>query len=146
MAELVIDASLVIKFLIKNEIYRSEALHLIREAHTYKRKLLGPPILNYEVESYIQKRLYTKRSTVQVADHYIRTFYKQIQVVILDHPQPVQRTRRIARKYNQERIYDSMYAALAEIRMCELWTADEAFYNSVKAGLPFVKFLANYPE
>jgi len=37
------------------------------------------------------------------------------------------------------------YAALAELRGCEFWTADKAFYDAVKAVLSFVKYLPDYP-
>ena len=47
----------------------------------------------------------------------------------------MRRAREIARQSNQERVYDSIYAALAELRGCELWTADKAFYDAVKSKL-----------
>jgi len=56
----------------------------------------------------------------------------------------VYRAREIARKFNQTRIYDSLYAALAELRACEFWTADKAFYDAVHNDLTFVKYLSNY--
>jgi hypothetical protein len=31
------------------------------------------------------------------------------------------------------------------LRGCEFWTADKAFYDTVKAALPFVKYLPDYP-
>lgn len=37
------------------------------------------------------------------------------------------------------------YAALAELRGCEFWTADKVFYDAVKAVLSFVKYLPDYP-
>ena len=55
------------------------------------------------------------------------------------------RAREIARRFGQERVYDSTYAALAETRGCEFWTADYAFYMAVKDELAFVRFLAEYP-
>ncbi|MBI1928626.1 type II toxin-antitoxin system VapC family toxin [Candidatus Poribacteria bacterium] len=57
----------------------------------------------------------------------------------------VKRARQIARQFSQPRIYDSLYAALAELRGCDFWTADKAFYDAVKVGLPFVKYLPDYP-
>jgi predicted nucleic acid-binding protein len=57
----------------------------------------------------------------------------------------VRRARAIARQFPQERIYDSLYAALAELRSCEFWTADKAFFDAVKATLSFVKYLPDYP-
>lgn len=55
-----------------------------------------------------------------------------------------QRARHIAKQANQRRVYDSVYAALAEIEGCELWTADYAFYHAVRSFLPFVKYVGNY--
>lgn len=63
---------------------------------------------------------------------------------IVSHPGLVPRAREIARLFNQERIYDSLYAALAELRGCEFWTADRLFYEAVKMALPFVKYLPDY--
>lgn len=40
---------------------------------------------------------------------------------------------------------DATYAALAELRGCEFWTADKVFYDAVKATLSFVKYLPDYP-
>jgi len=57
----------------------------------------------------------------------------------------IKRAREIARQFNQPNIYDSLYAALAELRVCEFWTADKAFYDAVKARLSFVKYLPDYP-
>jgi hypothetical protein len=36
-------------------------------------------------------------------------------------------------------------APLAELRGCEFWTADKVFYDTVKAVLPFVRYLPDYP-
>jgi predicted nucleic acid-binding protein len=65
-------------------------------------------------------------------------------VRIFTHPDMVSCAREIARKSNQERIYDSIYAALAQFRGCEFWTADKAFYDAVKSTLSFVKYLPDY--
>lgn len=54
------------------------------------------------------------------------------------------RARAIAEQFHQERVYDSTYAALAEQRGCEFWTADKAFYEAVKGRLAFVHFIGDY--
>jgi predicted nucleic acid-binding protein len=66
-------------------------------------------------------------------------------VKILSDPDIVKRARAIARRFHQPRIYDSLYAALAELRGCDFWTADKQFSDAVQAGLPFVKYLPNLP-
>jgi predicted nucleic acid-binding protein len=66
-------------------------------------------------------------------------------VQLVTHSDLVKRARENARQFNQPKIYDSLYAVLAELRGCEFWTADKAFYDAVKTGLPFVKYLPDYP-
>jgi predicted nucleic acid-binding protein len=41
-------------------------------------------------------------------------------------------------------VYDATYLALAELRRCEFWTADERLLNRVKGTLSFVKWLGDY--
>jgi predicted nucleic acid-binding protein len=42
-------------------------------------------------------------------------------------------------------VYDSLYIALAEREGCELVTADQKLYNSVKSQFPFVVELSSLP-
>ena len=65
-------------------------------------------------------------------------------VQIIYDPRVKERARQIARQLNQRCVYDSTYAALAELRGCEFCTADKAFYDAVKAVLTFVKYLPDY--
>ena len=47
----------------------------------------------------------------------------------------------IAHRFAQGAIYDSQYLALADYLDCELWTADERFWNSTKAAFPRVHWI-----
>ena len=143
MAEYVIDASVAIKWVVKDEPFRSEARQLLRDARLAGVTLCSPPLLVYEVESAIQHRLFRGRSTIAAADISLTAFHN-VGVRIFTHPDMVYRAREIARQFNQERIYDSIYAALAEFRCCEFWTADKAFYDAVKSTLSFVRYLPDY--
>lgn len=144
MTEQVIDASVAIKWVVKGEPFRNKARQLLRDARFKGIALVGPPLLEYEVESTLQRRLHYGRATIGAVDESLRAFYT-VRVRIVTHPNMVRRARRIARRSKQERIYDSLYAALAELRGCEFWTADKVFYDAVKAVLPFVKYLSDYP-
>ena len=144
MAEQVIDASVAIPWVVQGEPFRTEALRLHDDAKRKGIDLLGPPLLIYEVESALQKSLYTRRAPVADVDASITAFYA-VGVQIVTHPNMVRRAREIARLCNQVRIYDSLYAALAELRGCEFWTGDTRFYNSVSPSLPFVKHIQHYP-
>jgi predicted nucleic acid-binding protein len=144
MAEQVIDASVAIAWLDPGEPFRAEAMRLLGDARVKAVTLIGPPLLHYEVESTLQRWLYTGQSPLAAVDASLAQYYA-IGVQIETHPDMVRRAREIARLCNQVRIYDSLYAALADLRGCEFWTGDTRFYNSVSAALPFVKHLQNYP-
>jgi len=143
MGEQVIDASVAIKWVVKGESFRKKALQLLRDAKLRGTILIGPPLLEYEVESNLQRRVYHGRATLAAADASLNAFYA-VGIQILAHPTLVRRAREIARQFNQERVYDSIYAALAEIQGGEFWTADKNFYDAVKSSLLFVKYLPDY--
>jgi predicted nucleic acid-binding protein len=145
MAEQVVDASVAIKWMVKGEPFRSKARQLLRGARLQGIALIGPPLLEYEVESTLQRRLYWGRVSMEAVDASLRAFYA-VSVCIVTHPDMVRRAREIARQFHQERIYDSLYAALADLRGCQFWTADKVFYEAVKEALPFVRYLPDYPS
>ena len=55
-----------------------------------------------------------------------------------------QRARSIAKELAQPRVYDATYAALAEVRGCDFWTADKRFYNAARQKYSFVRYLGDY--
>jgi predicted nucleic acid-binding protein len=143
MAEQVVDASIAIKWVVKGEPFRNKARQLLRDAKSKGVALISPPLLEYEVESALQYRLHHKRVSKKAVDASLVAFYA-VGVQIIAQTDMVRRAREIARQFNQERVYDSIYAALAELRNCEFWTADKAFYDAVKSKLGFVKYLPDY--
>ena len=130
---------------VKGEPFRNKARQLLRDARLKGITLIGPPLVEYEVESNLQRRLHYGRVTMAAVDASLNAFYA-VHVRIVIHPDLVRRAREIARQFKQERIYDALYTALAELRSCEVWTADKAFYDAVKTRLTFVKYLADYPR
>src|SRR4029453_2829448 len=145
MAEQVIDASIAIKWVVKGEPFRNKARQLLREARVKGLTLIGPPLLGYEVESPLQRRLYRGRASMESVDASLRAFYA-VGVRVVTHPDMVQRARAIARQFHQERIYDSLYAALPDLRGCQFWRGDKVFYDAVKGALLFVRYLPDYPS
>lgn len=143
MAEQVIDASVAIKWVVKGEPFRNSARQLLRDSRLRGIQLIGPPLLEYEVESTLQRFLYNRWATTAAVDAALAAFYA-VKVRNVTHPDLVWRAREIAREFDQERIYDAVYAALAELRGCEFWTADRVFYEAVMHDLAFVRFLPDY--
>jgi len=144
MSERCVDANIAVKWFIKGEAFRHRALKLLRESIETGITLIAPSLFESETDSVIQTRFVEGRTTQDVAD---QTFalLDNAPVVIVTHPHLRQRAREIARQFNQRKVYDATYAALAELRGCEFWTADKVFYDAVKVALPFVKYLPDYP-
>lgn len=144
MPECCIDANIAVKWFIKGEAFRRKALKFLRESQAAGITLIAPPLFEMETDSVIQTRVVDGRTTPAVADETL-ALLDTAPVVTVTDPRLRQRAREIARQFHQRKVYDATYAALAELRGCEFWTADKVFYDAVKAVLSFVKYLPDYP-
>lgn len=144
MPERCVDASVAVKWVIYGEPWRKKARRFLRDSIAAGFTLIAPPLFEYEMESVLQRLLQSGSLTTREADLALARL-AAIGVESVTHPDMVKRARQIARRFNQPAIYDSLYAALAELRGGEFWTADKVFYDVVKASLPFVKYLPDYP-
>ncbi len=144
MPERCVDASVAVKWVLKAETWRKKARRFLLESLQNGYTLIAPPLFAYETESVLQERLHSQAMTVAAVDEAL-TRLATFRVQLVTHPDMVTRARAIARQSNQPRIYDSLYAALAELRGCEFWTADRRFYDAINATLRFVKYLPHYP-
>jgi len=144
MPERCVDASIAIKWVVRGEAWRKKARRFLFDSLAAGITLIAPPLFAYETESVLQERLHSGKLTLAETDTALARL-AAIGVQIVMHPAMIRRAREIARQFNQPRIYDSLYAALADLRGCEFWTADKTFYDAVKAALPFVKYLPDYP-
>ncbi len=143
MSERCVDASVIVKLALKGERYRDKARWLVRESVREGINLIAPPLFISEVDSAIRKRVYEGRLSREDA---LKAYavLDRAPVQIASHPQLRQRAREVAEQFNQRAVYDAPYAALAELRGCEFWTADKMFYDDVKASLVFVRYLVDY--
>lgn len=143
MPERCVDASVAIKWVVKSETWRKKARQFLLESLQNGYTLIAPPLFAYETESVLQGRLQAQTMTVAAVDEAL-TRLAAVRVQLVTHPDMVTRARAIARQFDQPRIYDSLYAALAELRGCEFWTADKRFYDAVTPNLAFVRYLPHY--
>ncbi|MFQ6042302.1 MAG: type II toxin-antitoxin system VapC family toxin [Candidatus Poribacteria bacterium] len=144
MNERCIDASVIVKLALKGESHRVTARRLVRESTAVGIELIAPPLFESEVDTVIRKRTVAGKLSLKDA-HKAYSILDRAPVKIVTHPNLRQRARNIAEQFNLLTVYDATYAALAELRDCEFWTADKVFYDTVKAVLMFVKYLPNYP-
>lgn len=144
MPERCVDASVAIKWVVKAETWRKKARQFLLDSLQHGYVLIAPPLFAYETESVLQERLHSQTMTVAEVDQAL-TRLASFRVQLITHPDMVTRARAIARQCQQPRIYDALYAALAELRGCEFWTADKRFYDAANAHLTCVKYLPHYP-
>ena len=143
MSDLVPDRLGTCPTLLRGESHRRAARKLLRQSHALGIRLIAPPLFESETESVIQQEVFFGYVSIAEADKALRAL-ERAGIQIIQDARVKERARQIARQFNQDRVYDSTYAALAELRGCELWTADKAFYEAVKTALPFVKYLLDY--
>lgn len=144
MSELCVDASVVVKLVLKGESYRVTARRLLRDSIVNNVTLIAPAFFVCEADSAIRKRVYEGKLSLTDAKKAFAGLDK-VTVQILTHQNLRQRAREIAGQFNLRTVYDATYAGLAELRGCEFWTADKVFYDMVNAVLTFVKYLPDYP-
>ncbi len=144
MSEQCVDASVALKWVLKGEKHRSKARALLRDSRNNQIALIAPVFFPYEVDSTIRRLVFEGTISARQAENAF-SILDAVPVLIVDPPGIRQRARELAERFNQRSVYDASYAALAELRGCDFWTADEPFYKATAAQLPFVRFLAHYP-
>ncbi len=141
----VMDASGAAAFALPNEKYHDGARACIVTLAQQNARLIAPPLWENEIDSILRRRVYLGTMTAQEAQTALRIL-DAMQVEIIYDAATRALARSIGEQLNQVRVYDATYAALAQQRGCDLWTADERFYNSATnegtGGLfPFVRFV-----
>jgi predicted nucleic acid-binding protein len=136
----VIDANIAINVAVSTHPYHEQALRLTQYWLANGNELLAPPMFESEVDSIV--RLNTTRGfwTVEAGRDIFR-IVDSLPVTITHDSRVRLIARSIAESFDERHVYDSTYAALAQLLNCEFWTADRRFYQRVNDRLSFVKFV-----
>lgn len=138
-----VDASTILKFVLYDEVMHLQAVALIEDLVQRNTKLLAPSIFTYECDSVIRRHVHLKVLSSDDANE-IRQLIAALGIVVIHDASIFERAWQIASEYKQPRVYDAAYAAFAETRKLDLWTADTKFYNAVQKELDFVKCVKSY--
>lgn len=136
----VVDASLAVKWVLE-EPYTAEAVGLLAVWEEREVDILVPALLPYEVSNALFKRVRRGELTVEEAK-------EGLEAVLAALPAPAEpwctlyaRALEVAHRFGRSASYDAHYLALAELEGCELWTADERLWNTVKGELSWVRWV-----
>lgn len=142
MSKIISDACLSAKWVLPEK-FSDIAREFLNEWLSTGIEICAPPLWESELDGILRYHVWAGRISQADADIAEATLDNiPITVKQISGVRPL--ARQIARQANQRRVYDSVYAALADIEGGELWTADYAFYQAVHNFLPFVKYLGNY--
>lgn len=107
-------------------------------------QLIAPAFFEVETDSILRQKVSLRKElTVAQAE---RAFASLQTLPIKTTHSPKQRERawEIACEFQFPTVYDATYLALAELRQCEFWTADEKLFKEVKDKLTSIHWLGNY--
>jgi len=137
-----LDANVAVKAVIQEEL-SEKARELIADASTAEIDLIAPHFFEVEIFSAVRKKVYSGEITVASGEMAFESL-KGLPVQLLPIAHLLDRMWEIAKQCNLRWLYDAFYIAVAESRICTLWTADEELYKAAKDRFTFVKLLGDY--
>ncbi len=138
----VVDASLAVKWLLKEPL-TGKALALAEEWADTDTTPTGPCLLLVEATNVFHRRALSGQISQSQAKELLTGFFN-MGIEIRESSQLQVRALELAQELQLPIVYDVHYLALADMLECDLWTADERFFNSVKQRYPRVKWLGNF--
>lgn len=132
MNSVVIDASVVLKWYLLDEILEEKALALLENYYRDRIVLLAPELLAYELANGLVLAASRGRIPHEVVLDALKGFWS-LRIKLVDAGQIYERLPYLCRTH-QLTAYDASYVATAEIENAVLITADEKLHRAVKAG------------
>ena len=139
---LVIDASVALKWRLRDEEATSQADALLEDFLAGKLELLTPTLFDYEIANALRvavtrQRLNESDAAAALAD------FAQYMIVRYDFTGIAGLTFHLSGQY-QRSAYDSAYLALAQSQGVWFVTGDKRLFNAVGHVLSWVKWLGDY--
>jgi len=142
----VIDPSLAMRWAL-NLPYSGQATILLQSWVHQGTRLLAPHLFIGEVSTalfaYVRNKSPLYPSITLIEAERLLAATLDVMEIHSEDLGLARRSLRFAYETNRTSTLDSLYAALAERENCPLWTADEKFWNGVKATYPWVRCVAD---
>jgi predicted nucleic acid-binding protein len=141
MTSVVVDASVAIKWMVVERL-TPEATALLRAWAREGVRLVAPAWFVCEVSNVLLQRLRDRQIRIVDAQDNLRDLTRLVAL----HPfesEIAPRAIELAQTHGLAASYDCLYLALAERLACDLWMADEQFWNTVKTDFPQVEWVGS---
>jgi predicted nucleic acid-binding protein len=136
-----VDASVIIRTLVPGPL-SEHALALLETWQRENTTLVSPALLAFEVTSTLRRYVYMQEISAARGEEAFEKFLRL--TIRLSHQRGIfPLAWQLAKTFNRPRAYDTAYLALAQLRGCDFWTADERLYNAVRHELVWVKWLGD---
>ncbi|MBI3616412.1 MAG: type II toxin-antitoxin system VapC family toxin [Candidatus Omnitrophica bacterium] len=132
---IVVDASVILKWVLPDELDRKAALALRQRHLSGTESITAPELLWYEIANVLPRRW---PDTNRAADFFREIHASEVQIYPFEAPQ-FTRAIEISRRHGISG-YDACYVVLAEVLRCRFITADERLLSQLK-GVPHVLHL-----
>lgn len=136
-----LDASFVLVQLLREDL-SVHADALVDSWRSAETQLIAPPLLKIEVPSALRQAIHRGRVSSEDGEDAFHAFLA-LPVQIEEPKDLLMQAWVLGRTLDAPRLYDMYYVALAEIKECELWTADRRLVNITTAHLPFVRWVGD---
>lgn len=133
---MIIDASVVVKWLNKNELDSDKAFLLYKEHIEGRNQISVPQLLFMEIANYLATNTHTSEANIKKSLNFL---YESNLIICTVTEDLLIEAAVLAKKYKTS-VYDMIYAVLAQKNNTTLITADSKFAN--KVNFPFVQTLA----
>ena len=136
----VVDSSVAFKWVVEEE-YSDEARVLLRQWWNEQVQVYAPTWFLFEISNILYQRIRRGHLTLDAATR-IMVELQAANVELVGYDQSLHiRALELAHHFSLRATYDAHYLALAESLDCEMWTADERLWNSVRAAVGWVRWI-----
>jgi predicted nucleic acid-binding protein len=141
--EVCVDASIAVKVVV-TEPDSDKADALFDEWANNGTRLIAPAFFDVETDSILRQKVMLRREMQPEQAEMAWAKLQNMPIQQLSVVGQRQRAWEISIDLGLATVYDATYLALAELRGCEFWTADERLLNRATGKLAFVKWLGDY--
>ena len=136
----VVDASFAIKWVLEEE-YSTQATSKLAEWQNQQVDVYAPTWFLFEITNALYQRIRRHELILAEVRRLINAI-RDVGVELIGYDDSLHiRALELAYTFNLRASYDARYLALAESMDCELWTADERLWNSVRTALGWVRWI-----
>jgi predicted nucleic acid-binding protein len=144
MKELVLDASVVLKWYLPDEACGQEAVNILEQHVAGDVALFAPTILPYEVLNALLVAERMGRIAEDVTEEAFHAFL-ELEINFQDSFRESPNVLSVARSF-QRSAYDASYLSLARAKNIDFVTGDKRLYNAVKNKLKWVKWIGDLAD